>query len=191
MPHALKLRIALPVILAVGLSACASAPAPRPQTNTPTPVARHAIANLAAASATLVSGRLMLDSGARGVHIHGDIGGLQPGSSHGFHIHETGDCSAVDASSAGGHFNPNHAPHGRSGHGAHHLGDIDNLVADANGVAHVDAWVMGVGLGDGSPHDILGRAVIVHAAVDDYASQPSGNAGARVACGVIRLQPTR
>ena len=189
MPHALKLKLALPVILAATMAGCASAPAPRPQASTPIPVARHAIANLAAASATLVSGRLMLDSGPRGVRIHGDIGGLQPGSSHGFHIHETGDCRAVDASSAGGHFNPSHAPHGRSGHGAHHLGDIDNLIADPAGIAHVDAWVTGVGLGDGSPHDILGRALIVHAAVDDYSSQPSGNAGARVACGVILMVP--
>lgn len=189
MPNALKLRIAFPVILAAGLAACASAPTPRPATTTPTPPARHAIANLAAASATLVSGRLMLDSGPNGVRIRGDIGGLQPGSSHGFHIHETGDCSTVDASSAGGHFNPGASPHGRAERGAHHMGDIDNIVADAQGVAHVDALVHGVSLGDGAAHDILGRALIVHAAPDDYSSQPAGNAGARVACGVIRPTP--
>ena len=115
------------------------------------------------------------------------IGGLQPGSSHGFHIHEKGDCSAADGSSAGGHFNPAAQPHGRAGHGAHHAGDADNLVADANGVARVDAHVDGVTLGGGAANDIAGRAIVVHAAADDYSSQPAGNAGARVACGVIRV----
>ena len=190
MRHAGHLIIA--TFCVAGLAACATpiadtSPAPMPATST----AKEAVVRLSPASGSLVSGTLNIRPMTDGVHITGEVGGLKAGGSHGFHIHETGDCSAVDASSAGGHFNPNHAPHGRSGHGAHHLGDIGNLVADANGVAHVDAWVTGVGLGDGSPHDILGRAVIVHAAVDDYASQPSGNAGARVACGVIRLQPTR
>lgn len=184
---------ALPSLLAgLALAGCASAP-PAGTGTSPPPrhqvVVRHAIANLAAASGTLVSGRLYLDSTADGVRIHGDIGGLAPGSDHGFHIHQTGDCSAVDASSAGGHFNPDGKPHGRAGHGAHHAGDADNLVADAQGVAHVDALLHGVHLGDGSTHDIVGRALIVHAAADDYLSQPSGNAGARVACGVIRLVP--
>ncbi len=181
-------RSALVATLIAGLSACASAPAPRPQaptTTTPPGVVLRAVANLASASGSLVSGRLTLSSAEGGVRIRGDIGGLQPGSAHGFHIHETGDCSTVDASSAGGHFNPDTKPHGRSGMGAHHAGDIDNLVADAGGVAHVDALVRGVGLSAG-PNDIVGRAVIVHATQDDYSSQPAGNAGARVACGVIR-----
>ena len=184
-------RTLIVVTLAAGLSACASAPAPRQTAPSPAAVhapARTAIANLAAASGTLVSGRLTLTSTTSGVRIHGDIGGLQPGSSHGFHIHETGDCSRVDASSAGGHFNPDGKPHGRVGQGAHHAGDIDNIIADAQGVAHVDAQVNGISLG-GGPNDILGRAIIVHAAPDDYSSQPAGNAGARVACGVIRLLP--
>lgn len=189
MPHALKLKAALPVLLAVAVAGCASAPAPRPQAPaTTTGVTRHAVANLASASGSLVSGRLLLDSAGGGVRIHGDIGGLPPGSLHGFHIHEKGDCSTVDASSAGGHFNPDGKPHGRSGHGAHHAGDIDNITADANGVAHVDVLLRGASLADGG-HDINGRALIVHAAQDDYASQPAGNAGARVACGVIRLVP--
>lgn len=187
MPTAI--RSAVPVVLAALLSACASAPAPRPQVAAPAAappgVIHRAIANLAAASGTLVSGRLTLESAAGGVRVRGDIGGLQPGSLHGFHIHETGDCSKVDASSAGGHFNPDGKPHGRAERGAHHAGDIDNIVADDRGVAHVDALVRGVSLGGGS-HDIRGRAFIVHAAADDYSSQPAGNAGARVACGIIR-----
>lgn len=175
--------------LIVGLSACSSVPPTRP-TPTATPhVSRQAIANLASASGSLVSGRLTLSTAPGGVRVRGDVGGLRPGSLHGFHVHENGDCSAVDAASAGGHFNPENKPHGRVGQGAHHAGDADNLVADAGGVAHVDAWLPGAALGDGSAHDLNGRALIVHAGADDYSSQPAGNAGARVACGVIRLVP--
>jgi Cu-Zn family superoxide dismutase len=171
------------------LAACssmppASAPSPMPSTST----ARMAVANLAPASGSLVSGKLMVMPMGNGVHVSGDIGGLAPGSSHGFHIHETGDCSAADAASAGGHFNPTANPHGKAEAGAHHAGDIDNIVADASGVAHVNAHVMGVSLGGGAANDIAGRAFVVHAASDDYATQPSGNSGARIACGVVTVQ---
>ena len=120
-----------------------------------------------------------------GVEVSGTITGLKPGAEHGFHIHEKGDCSSGDGMSAGGHFNPGDDAHGRvSGHD-HHAGDMDNIVADAKGVAHVDVHADGPVRGGGAPNDALGRAVIVHAAPDDYVSQPSGNAGARVACGII------
>ncbi|HTL15262.1 MAG TPA: superoxide dismutase family protein [Thermomonas sp.] len=178
----------LPVLSAALLAACASAPPPATAPAGPAAsTARAAEVNLAAASGSLVSGRLQIVPMGDGVHLRGEVGGLSPGSQHGFHIHEKGDCSAADASSAGGHFNPAGQPHGRAGHGAHHAGDADNLVADANGVAKVDAHVSGVTLGGGAANDIAGRAIVVHAVADDYASQPSGNAGARVACGVIRV----
>ncbi|WP_240125467.1 superoxide dismutase family protein [Thermomonas alba] len=171
------------------LGACASAPSPAPAQAVVAPAgsAPEAVANLAAASGSLVSGRLVLAPMGDGVHITGTIGGLTPGSQHGFHIHETGDCSAMDASSAGGHFNPDAQPHGRAGHGAHHAGDADNLAADGNGVARVDVHLSGVSLGTGAANDIAGRAIVVHVAPDDYRSQPAGNAGARIACGVIRV----
>jgi Cu-Zn family superoxide dismutase len=124
---------------------------------------------------------------ASGALASAEVGGLAPNSAHGFHVHETGDCSAADASSAGGHFNPTGRPHGRMDHSAHHAGDIDNIVADANGVAHVNIHVPGLTLGGGAASDIAGRAIIVHADPDDYASQPSGNAGKRVACGIITI----
>src|SRR3546814_10546371 len=91
----------------------------------------------------------------------------------------------IYASSAGGHFNPTGSPHGRAGTPTHHAGDMDNLTANAQGVADVNIHLAGVTLGGGAANDIAGRAVIVHAAPDDYTSQPSGNAGARVACGII------
>lgn len=141
--------------------------------------------NLASASGSLVSGKLSLMAMGDGVHITGEVGGLAPNSTHGFHIHEKGDCSAADASSAGGHFNPGGAPHGRARNAQHHAGDNDNLVANAQGVARVDAHFAGVVLGGGAGNDIVGKAIVVHGDPDDYTSQPSGNAGSRVACGVI------
>src|SRR3546814_10339309 len=130
-------------------------------------------------------GKLSMTPMGDGVHITGQIGGLGAGQTHAIHVHEKGDCSAADASSAGGHFNPTGSPHGRAGTPTHHAGDMDNLTANAQGVADVNIHLAGVTLGGGAANDIAGRAVIVHAAPDDYTSQPSGNAGARVACGVI------
>lgn len=179
--------------ITLALAACASNPSPtRPPRHVVVPAttgtAQSAAANLVAASGSLVSGTLTLAPMGNGVHIRGDIGGFAPGSTHGFHIHETGDCSAADATSAGGHFNPTGQPHGKSESGAHHLGDIDNIRSDASGVARVNAHVQGVVLGGGAINDIAGRAIIVHAKGDDYTSQPSGDAGARIACGVIEVQ---
>jgi Cu-Zn family superoxide dismutase len=185
------MRIA-PIVAAtaVFLGACSSAPppAPEPQAAVPTlSTAKQAVANLASASGSLVSGKATLVPMAEGVHITGTVGGLPPNSAHGFHVHEKGDCSAVDATSAGAHFNPFASPHGKAASGAHHAGDMDNVTANAEGVARLDIHVTGVTLGGGAVNDIAGRALIVHAAPDDYTTQPTGNAGARVACGVIAV----
>ena len=180
----------LAVSLALVLSACASSmpgPASTSTLAATRSTAQEATANLASASGSRVSGRLALMPMGDGVHLMGEVGGLSPGSSHGFHVHEKGDCSAADATSAGGHFNPATQPHGRAGQGAHHAGDADNLMANASGVAKVDVHLRGVTLGGGAANDIAGRAVVVHAVADDYRSQPAGNAGARVACGVISV----
>ena len=102
----------------------------------------------------------------------------------GFHIHEVGDCSSGDGMSAKGHFNPYGKPHGPQG-GEHHAGDMPNLKSDAKGKAKLTADLDTVTLSPG-PASIIGRAVIVHADPDDYKTQPTGNAGARIACGVIK-----
>lgn len=183
--------VALPVVL---LAACAGGRT-REAADVPAvagepaaaSTARSGEANLASASRSLVSGKVMLMPMADGVHLTGTVGGLTPNAQHGIHVHEKGDCSAVDASSAGGHFNPSGSPHGRAGQAPHHAGDMDNLVADADGVTRVDVAARGVTLGGGAANDIAGRAVVVHAMADDYQSQPAGNAGARVACGVIKI----
>ena len=135
-------------------------------------------------SGSQVTGTLQLRDTSAGLRIRGEVRGLQPGAQHGFHIHEKGDCSAPDASSAGPHFNPSGAAHGRAGSGAHHAGDMPNLQADPNGVAKVDLVVAGVTLAAGS-NSATGRALVVHRDPDDYSSQPAGNAGPRFACGLI------
>lgn len=182
----------LVALAALVLAACSSTPpAPTPppvQTRVvPTRPVQQAEAALASASGSLVSGRVVLVPALQGIRITGTIGGLRPSAAVGFHVHERGDCSAADASSAGAHFNPTASAHGRAGTTPHHLGDMDNLRADAEGVAHLDMIVSGISLGDAAPTDVVGKSLIVHANADDYRGQPSGNAGARTACGVIRV----
>jgi len=120
------------------------------------------------------------------VLIKGQFTGLTPGA-HGFHIHEKGDCSAPDGTSTGGHFNPYGKRHGNPSTPDHHAGDLPMLVAGADGTARFTALMDGLSLEYG-PGNILGRAVIIHAMPDDYTTQPTGNSGARVACGVIKAQ---
>ncbi|HWH68180.1 MAG TPA: superoxide dismutase family protein [Candidatus Sulfotelmatobacter sp.] len=114
-----------------------------------------------------------------------DLEGLTPGQKHAFHIHQFGDCSSPDAMSAGGHYNPEGHQHGLPATENRHAGDLGNLQADDQGKAHYELTVNNVSI-LGSNNPILGRAVIVHAKVDD-GGQPLGNAGARIACGVIGL----
>lgn len=110
---------------------------------------------------------------------------LKPGAQHGFHIHEAGDCSSDDGMSAKGHFNPLGKPHGQPGSPERHAGDLPMLVAAKNGRAKLDVTVDGITLASG-PTSIVGRGLIIHADPDDFKTQPTGNAGARLACGVIR-----
>jgi superoxide dismutase, Cu-Zn family len=111
--------------------------------------------------------------------------GLKPGQEHGFHIHEAGDCSSGDGMSTKGHFNPLGKPHGNPSTSERHAGDLPALKAGKDGRAHLDATVAGITLAPG-PASIIGRGLIIHADPDDYKTQPTGNAGARIACGVIK-----
>ncbi len=112
-----------------------------------------------------------------------ELTGLKPGP-HGFHIHETGDCSADDFTSAGGQFNPHEDQHGAPTDAQHHAGDFGNVEASAKGVVSMELE-MDVVLKPGAPDSVTGKAVVVHAGADDLKSQPSGAAGPRVACGVV------
>ena len=118
------------------------------------------------------------------VHVTADVRGLAPGREHGFHMHERGDCSSGDGMSTGGHWNPDNAPHGPQG-GPHHAGDMPSLVADASGNAKATFMLDGVTVAAG-PKSVVGRGLIVHKDPDDYKTQPTGNAGARIACAVIQ-----
>ena len=130
-----------------------------------------------------VSGSVSFSPAGEKLRVVAEFRGLTPGQ-HGFHIHEKGDCSAADASSAGGHFNPSGQAHGNPDHAEHHAGDMPQLVAGANGVARLTTYIDGLSLGEGE-RGIVGRSVVVHAAPDDFKTQPAGNSGARQACGVI------
>jgi superoxide dismutase, Cu-Zn family len=121
-----------------------------------------------------------------GVKITLDVSHLSPGM-HAFHIHGTGKCDAPDFKSAGGHFNPEGKEHGMKNPKGHHAGDMANFEADANGSAHVEVLNTAVTLEEGknSLFQPNGTAFVIHEKADDEMSDPAGNAGGRVACGVI------
>ncbi len=119
------------------------------------------------------------------VRVSVQVSGLKPGAEHGFHVHEKGDCSAPDATSAGGHFNPGGKAHGHYSGGDRHAGDLPNLKADASGNASATFEAPGISVGTGGA-GITGRGLVIHRDPDDYKSQPAGNSGPRIACGVIR-----
>ncbi len=116
-----------------------------------------------------------------------DLDGFVPSSKHGFHVHQKGDLSAPDLSSAGGHFNPDKQKHGGPEAEHHHLGDLGNLTADDKGHAHLEGALSGATLSPGD-HSIAGKSVIIHAKEDDLHTDPAGNSGARIAGGVIEVQ---
>jgi len=141
-----------------------------------------AIAVLHPTAGNTVAGSVTFTKSGDEVRVVADITGLTPGK-HGFHIHEFGDCSSSDGNSAGGHFNPTHKAHGAPDASDRHAGDLGNVEADASGKAHLE-WSDKVMKLSGAD-SIVGHAVIVHEKADDLKTQPTGNAGGRLACGVI------
>jgi len=146
--------------------------------------AQTATATLAPTAGNTAAGSVTFTQNGDKVTVNAKLTGLAPGG-HGFHIHEKGDCSAPDAMSAGGHFNPGGKQHGAPDAADHHAGDMPMLQADASGNATLTADLAGPGI-DSGVADIVGKAVVVHKDPDDYKTQPTGNSGARVACGVIK-----
>jgi len=123
------------------------------------------------------------DAGEGNVDAQVDLTGVPPGT-HGFHIHEKGDCGN-NGQNAGGHFNPTGMVHGAPDAVSHHSGDFGNVTADANGEVHTRLTTHSISLKSGEVTNPIGKAVVLHEKADDLVSQPSGNAGARIACGVI------
>ncbi len=151
-----------------------------------TPGGPQAVADLAPTKGNQARGMVTFTHHGDHVMVVADVTGLTPGG-HGFHVHEKGDCSADDATSAGGHFNPLGKPHADTATKDRHAGDMPMLVADASGNARLSVAVDVMTIGSGTA-DIVGRGLIVHKDADDFKTQPTGNSGARVACGVIRTR---
>lgn len=122
---------------------------------------------------------------AGGVQVNAWVLGAEPGD-HGFHLHEVGDCSASDFTSAGGHFNPTAVQHGGPTDALHHAGDWGNMVVSSVGSGSLSVTTNMLSVGPGA-NSVVGRAVILHGGTDDLVSQPSGDAGPRIACGVVEL----
>lgn len=140
-----------------------------------------ATAQLESKSNSKVTGTVTFTKVGDEVHVVANILNLTPGK-HGFHIHEKGDCSAPDAASAGAHFNPTQQHHGGPATLDHHTGDLGNIETDASGKTHLD-WKGKLSLS--GKDSIIGKSVVVHEKEDDLKTDPAGNSGARIACGVI------
>ncbi len=132
-----------------------------------------------------VHGVVRFEELKEGVRMFGQLAGFTPNSTHGFHVHECGDCTGLEGASAGGHYNPTQMVHGGPEMDHHHRGDLGNLEADGNGVASFNVTIKGLYLN--GPQSIIGRGVIIHEKADDLTTQPSGGSGARIGCGVIGI----
>lgn len=148
------------------------------------PTVERAVCVLHPTEGNDVTGTVKFTRTETGVRIVADVSGLSEGK-HGFHIHELGDCTAPDGTSAGGHYNPTGEKHGGPDDAERHVGDLGNIMADADGNAGYERVDNVIELN--GEHSIIGRAVIIHAGEDDLESQPTGAAGARLACGVIGI----
>jgi Cu-Zn family superoxide dismutase len=169
------MRGILVVLAAAGLAGCQSIPSDAPR----------ATATLQPTKGNKTAGTVDFYQVGNKVRVVGTVNGLVPGREHGFHVHEAGDCSSGDGMSAKGHFNPHGKPHGHPQSGERHAGDLPSLRADASGSAKLDTELDIVTVTSG-PASVVGRGLIVHADPDDYKTQPTGNAGARLACAVIQ-----
>jgi len=145
---------------------------------------QRAIAVVTATKGNSVHGVVTFEKVDKGIHVVANLTGLTPGK-HGFHIHEFGDISSVDGSSAGGHFNPTGMPHSMPMSEKRHAGDMGNIDADEKGNAHLDYIDPVMNLN--GKYSIIGHAVIIHEKEDDFKTQPTGNAGPRVGHGVIGI----
>ena len=184
---------ALLLILAVACATSSSSPsaapaaapaaAPVPTTAAPEPVATPTVvtATLESRSNSTVTGTARVTPSASGVVVMVEVQGASPGE-HGVHVHDKGDCSAPDATSAGPHFNPKAAPHhGGVSTPVRHGGDLGNMQVDSNGKG-----LVAVTVADLTMDNVVGRSVVVHAGKDDLQTDPAGNSGARVACGTLK-----
>ncbi len=190
----MRIALTLSLAAAVGLAACASKAPTAPEAAAAAPAkatesffgrTKAAVATLTPSATGGATGIVTFAASGNTVDVHVVAAGLVPGSVHGFHVHDIGNCASPDFMSAGGHFNPEHKMHGPQT-GDHHAGDMPSLLADPSGAIDARFTLAGVALGGSD--GFVGRAVILHAGNDDYQTQPTGNSGARLSCGVIAAQ---
>ena len=148
------------------------------------PASRSIEVPMEAKTGSKLSGKAVLTETEGGVHVVLTLEGVEPGE-HGAHVHEKGDCSAADGASAGGHFNPQSKDHGLPGADKRHLGDLGNITIGKDGKGTLDITAPGANLKATDAASFVGRAIIVHAKKDD-GGQPTGNAGGRIGCAVIK-----
>jgi superoxide dismutase, Cu-Zn family len=187
---AMKPHLSITLLLAALLAACQSPVGSSAARGAAAPVV--AVADLkpttaAAAGQLNPSGSVTFTQTGNGkVLVEVRVAGLKPNAEHGFHVHEVADCSG-DGTKTGAHFNPDNHPHNHPAQGARHAGAFFNLKTDANGVGTLRQEADTVSLAPGK-YSIVGKPLIVHRDADDYQSQPLGNAGPRIACGLIALR---
>ena len=168
-------RRILSIAVAIGLAGCANFVAPGPA----------ATAKLEPTRGNTATGTVTFSTVGDKVRVEANLSGLKPDAEHGFHVHEKGDCSSGDGMSTGGHFNPLGKSHGPHGAMERHAGDLPSLKADAAGNAMLSVMMDVISVSSGAA-SVIGRGMIVHRDPDDYKTQPTGNAGPRIACAVIR-----
>jgi superoxide dismutase, Cu-Zn family len=169
------MRATVLILAAAALAGCQSVPSDAPR----------ATAKLEPTKGNQASGTVDFYQLGNKVRVVANVSGLVPGREHGFHIHDAGDCSSGDGMSAKGHFNPLGKPHAHFTSPERHAGDMPALKADMYGSARLEHDLDVISVSPG-PTSIVGRGLIVHADPDDYKTQPTGNAGARIACAVIQ-----
>ncbi|HRI52747.1 MAG TPA: superoxide dismutase family protein [Pseudomonadota bacterium] len=177
----------LALTAAVCLTACP--PAAEQKTDKPPTTGGDgpvAVTTLEARSNSTVKGQATFTQAGDKVKILVEVSGATPGQ-HGLHVHENGDCSAPDAKSAGGHFNPGNAEHGAPDKATHHAGDFGNLTVGEDGNGKLELLTDQISVNPGTV-SVVGRALVLHEKVDDTATQPTGNSGGRIGCGVINLK---
>jgi Cu-Zn family superoxide dismutase len=176
--------LAFALVLLAGLAGCSSSQSSRSAAPPPAAAGPHLTAMIEGRSGSALTGTATFTQASGAVHIVVDVNNAPEGV-HAVHLHEKGDCSAPDALSAGGHFNPTHMPHGSPDAPNHHAGDFGNMTVGADGHGHLelDSTILTIAPGEMS---VAGHAVVVHAKLDDMTTQPTGNAGGRIGCGVVK-----
>lgn len=177
------IRMVFP-FLALAAISCGSGGA-KPE-GPPTGAAETAVSELKSAPGHDIQGKFTFIQMGDEVHIVGEVSGVSPGL-HGLHLHETGDCSSEDFTSAGPHFNPTGAPHACSSDEHRHAGDFGNIEIAEDGTGRIELTTKDLTVTPG-PNSVVGRAVVLHADPDDCTSQPAGDSGARIACGVVHAE---